>query len=97
VKYILFVCTHNAGRSQMAQAFFEKYAPPDVRAESAGQERADAPWPESGHALQEGWPRKEVRSPESSSPRAHLRVGVLRAWAEPLAQGQSRHLTPTGA
>jgi cobalamin biosynthesis Mg chelatase CobN len=26
-------------------------------------------------------PTTEVRSPESSSPRAHLRVGVLRAWA----------------
>jgi len=23
--YALFVCTHNAGRSQMGQAFFEKY------------------------------------------------------------------------
>ena len=24
MKYVLFVCTHNAGRSQMAQAFFER-------------------------------------------------------------------------
>ena len=46
MKYILFVCTHNAGRSQMAQAFWRKHAPPDVRAESAGQEPAKAPWPE---------------------------------------------------
>ena len=38
MKYVLFVCTHNAGRSQIAQAFFEKYAPADLRAESAGQE-----------------------------------------------------------
>jgi arsenate reductase (thioredoxin) len=53
VKYVLFVCTHNAGRSQMAQAFFEKYAPPDVRAESAGQEPADAPWPEVVEAMRE--------------------------------------------
>jgi arsenate reductase (thioredoxin) len=53
VKYVLFVCTHNAGRSQMAQAFFEKYAPPDVRAESAGQEPADAPWPEVVDAMRE--------------------------------------------
>ena len=36
MKYVLFVCTHNAGRSQIAQAFFEQYAPADVRAESAG-------------------------------------------------------------
>jgi len=27
VKYVLFVCNHNAGRSQMAQAFFERFAP----------------------------------------------------------------------
>ncbi len=25
--YVLFICTHNAGRSQMAQAFFEREAP----------------------------------------------------------------------
>ena len=53
VKYVLFVCTHNAGRSQMAQAFFEKYAPEDVRAESAGQEPADAPWREVVEAMRE--------------------------------------------
>lgn len=53
MKYVLFVCTHNAGRSQMAQAFFEKYAPDDVRAESAGQEPADAPWPEVVKAMRE--------------------------------------------
>jgi arsenate reductase (thioredoxin) len=46
MRYVLFVCNHNAGRSQMAQAFFEKDAPDDVRAESAGQEPVDAPWPE---------------------------------------------------
>ena len=33
MKYILFVCTHNAGRSQMAQAFWRRHAPADVRAE----------------------------------------------------------------
>jgi arsenate reductase len=53
VKYVLFVCTHNAGRSQMAQAFFERYAPDDVRAESAGQEPAAAPWPEVVEAMSE--------------------------------------------
>jgi protein-tyrosine-phosphatase len=53
MKYVLFVCTHNAGRSQIAQAFFEKYAPTDVRAESAGQEPANAIWPEVVEAMQE--------------------------------------------
>lgn len=46
MKHILFVCTHNAGRSQIAQAFWHKHAPSDVRAESAGQQPAKAPWPE---------------------------------------------------
>ena len=53
MKYVLFVCTHNAGRSQMAQAFWRKYAPQDVRAESAGQEPARAPWPEVVEAMAE--------------------------------------------
>ena len=53
MRYVLFVCTHNAGRSQMAQAFFEKYGPDDVRAESAGQKPAEAPWPEVVEAMRE--------------------------------------------
>ena len=35
---VLFVCNHNAGRSQMAQAFFERLAPPELQAGSAGTE-----------------------------------------------------------
>jgi protein-tyrosine-phosphatase len=46
MKHVLFVCNHNAGRSQMAQAFFNHHAPEDVRAESAGNEPADEIWPE---------------------------------------------------
>jgi arsenate reductase len=53
MKYVLFVCTHNAGRSQMAQAFFERYAPADVRAESAGQEPAERVWPNVVDAMAE--------------------------------------------
>ncbi len=45
VRCVLFVCDHNAGRSQMAQAFFERYAPADLRAESAGTEPAAEIWP----------------------------------------------------
>src|SRR6476620_1959802 len=33
---VLFVCVENAGRSQMAEAFFRKYAPDDYEALSAG-------------------------------------------------------------
>lgn len=53
MRYVLFVCTHNAGRSQMAQAFFEHHAPPDLRAESAGQAPADAIWPNVVEAMRE--------------------------------------------
>ena len=46
MKHVLFVCNHNAGRSQMAHAFFERYAPEDIRAESAGSDPARQVWPE---------------------------------------------------
>ncbi len=46
MKHVLFVCNHNAGRSQMAEAFFNHYAPEDVRAESAGNDPATEIWPE---------------------------------------------------
>jgi len=35
-KTILFVCVENAGRSQMAEGFFTKYAPDGYKAISAG-------------------------------------------------------------
>lgn len=53
MKYVLFVCTHNAGRSQMAQAFFERHAPYDVRAESAGSDPAREVWPAVVDAMDE--------------------------------------------
>jgi arsenate reductase (thioredoxin) len=53
MRYVLFVCTQNAGRSQMAQAFFERYGPEDVRAESAGAEPADHVHPVVVEAMRE--------------------------------------------
>ena len=53
MKYVLFVCTHNAGRSQMAQALLERHAPDDIRAESAGQQPAPQVWPEVVEAMRE--------------------------------------------
>ena len=38
MKYVLFVCNHNAGRSQMAQAFFERHGP-GRRARGVGRAR----------------------------------------------------------
>jgi arsenate reductase len=53
IRYVLFVCNHNAGRSQMAQAFMERYGPPDVRAESAGTDPAREVWPPVVEAMRE--------------------------------------------
>jgi arsenate reductase len=53
VKYVLFVCNHNAGRSQMAQAFFERFGPSDMRAQSAGSQPASAMWSEVVEAMRE--------------------------------------------
>jgi protein-tyrosine-phosphatase len=38
---VLFVCVHNAGRSQMAAALLDHYAQGSVRARSGGSEPAD--------------------------------------------------------
>jgi arsenate reductase len=38
---VLFVCVHNAGRSQMAAALLERYAAGDVAVRSAGSTPAD--------------------------------------------------------
>jgi len=51
--YVLFVCKHNAGRSQMAQAYFERLAPAGARAESAGTEPGERIWPEVVEVMRE--------------------------------------------
>jgi arsenate reductase len=68
MKYVLFVCNHNAGRSQMAEALFERESPGDLRAESAGSEPATRLWPgvieamsEIGIDLSDRRPRKLIR------------------------------------
>jgi arsenate reductase (thioredoxin) len=50
---VLFVCVHNAGRSQMAAALLEKHAAGRVRARSAGSEPADAVNPVAVEAMRE--------------------------------------------
>ncbi len=40
-KKILFVCVENAGRSQMAEGFFRKYAPAGYEPQSAGTKPID--------------------------------------------------------
>jgi arsenate reductase len=53
VKIVLFVCIRNAGRSQMAEAFFNQMAPPDLRAESAGSDPARRVHPAVVEAMRE--------------------------------------------
>jgi protein-tyrosine-phosphatase len=51
---VIFACVHNAGRSQMAAAFFNKLADPaKVRAVSAGTAPGDRVYPEVVAVMQE--------------------------------------------
>jgi arsenate reductase len=53
VPQVLFVCVHNAGRSQMAAALLERYAAGNVAVRSAGSEPADRLNPAVVEALRE--------------------------------------------
>jgi arsenate reductase (thioredoxin) len=53
VPEVLFVCVHNAGRSQMAAALLERHAEGRIRVRSAGSEPADAVNPVVREALHE--------------------------------------------
>jgi Low molecular weight phosphotyrosine protein phosphatase len=53
VPEVLFVCVHNAGRSQMAAALLEHYGGGRVQVRSAGSEPADRVNPDVVRALAE--------------------------------------------
>jgi protein-tyrosine-phosphatase len=53
VANVLFVCLHNAGRSQMSQALFERYAPATQHARSAGTDPAERVHPVVVDAMRE--------------------------------------------
>jgi protein-tyrosine-phosphatase len=89
--YVLFVCTHNAGRSQMAEAFFARHAPPDVRAESAGQEPAHEVWPQVVEAMAEVGVDLRGRRPKKLSVEMQLHAD----WAITLACGAQCPYVPT--
>jgi protein-tyrosine-phosphatase len=91
MKYVLFVCNHNAGRSQMAQAFFERYAPADVRAESAGSDPAREIWPTVIEAMREVDIDLSDRKPKKL-----LREMQLHAdWAVTMGCGDACPYVPT--
>jgi arsenate reductase (thioredoxin) len=83
MKYVLFVCTQNAGRSQIAQAFFERHAPADVRAESAGSEPADRVHPVVVEAMREIGIDLAVHRPKKLT----LEMQLHADWAITLACG----------
>lgn len=92
MKYVLFVCTHNAGRSQMAQAFFERHAPADVRAESAGQApRREGVWPNVVEAMREVGVDLSDRRPRKLTVEMQLHAD----WAITLACGGQCPFVPT--
>ena len=91
MRYILFVCTHNAGRSQIAQAFWKKYAPDDVRAESAGPEPAEAPWPEVVEAIRE----VGIDISEERPKKLDLEMQLHADWAITLGCGGACPYVPT--
>jgi protein-tyrosine-phosphatase len=53
MKKVLFVCVHNSGRSQMAEAFFNRYAKGKAIAESAGTEPANVVDPKVVQVMKE--------------------------------------------
>jgi arsenate reductase len=53
MKTVLFVCVHNSGRSQMAEAFFNQMAQGKAMAISAGSQPADKVNPTVVKAMQE--------------------------------------------
>ncbi len=91
MKYVLFVCTHNAGRSQMAQAFFERHAPNDIRAESAGQQPSGQVWPEVVEVMREVGIDLSDRRPQKLTVEMQLHAD----WAITLACGATCPYVPT--
>jgi arsenate reductase len=91
MRYVLFVCNHNAGRSQMAQAFFEHLAPSDVRAESAGTDPAERVWPEVVEVMREVGVDIAGRRPRKLLPEMQLHAD----WAVTMGCGDVCPYVPT--
>jgi len=91
MKHVLFVCHHNAGRSQMAQAFFERHAPEDVRAESAGTAPRRAVWPEVVEVMREVGIDLSGRRPR----RLQLEMQLHADWAVTMGCGDACPYVPT--
>jgi arsenate reductase len=92
MKTVLFVCTQNAGRSQMAEALFNLHAPEDMRAESAGQQpRAEGVWPNVIEVVRELGIDISRNRPKKLRPEMQLHAD----WAITLACGATCPYVPT--
>lgn len=91
MKYVLFVCTHNAGRSQMAQALFEGACPKDCRGESAGTDPARRIWPEVIEVMREVGIDLSGRKPKRLSVEMQLHAD----WAVTMGCGDACPYVPT--
>ena len=92
MKYVLFVCTHNAGRSQMAQAFFERDCTTrECRAESAGSQPARQVWPEVVEVMREVGIDLAGRKPKRLSVEMQLHAD----WAVTMGCGDVCPYVPT--
>jgi arsenate reductase (thioredoxin) len=75
--HVLFVCLHNAGRSQMSQALFERAAHGRHTAESAGTRPADRVHPEVVEAMREVGVDVADRTPNRLTREAAERADVV--------------------
>ena len=91
MKYVLFVCTHNAGRSQIAQALFERYAPDDVRAESAGSDPARQLWPAVVEVMRE----LDIDLSHNKPKRLSVEMQLHADWAVTMGCGDVCPYVPT--
>jgi arsenate reductase (thioredoxin) len=91
MKYVLFVCTQNAGRSQMAQALWDRHGAEDVRAESAGAEPADRVHPVVVEAMQEVGADLSRKRPK----RLTLEMQLHADWGVTLACGAKCPYVPS--
>lgn len=91
MRYVLFVCNHNAGRSQMAQALFEQSCPGDCRGESAGTDPARQIWPEVVEVMREIGIDIAGRKPKRLSVEMQLHAD----WAVTMGCGDACPYVPT--
>lgn len=75
---VLFACVHNAGRSQIAAALFNKYADPGkARAISAGTQPADRVHPEVVTAMKAYGIDLSAQTPQKLTPELASTAGWL--------------------